>query len=187
MQTLRLSIPDSQVKDEAAVVRMHQAIIDKIAAVPGVTVGRARLDGHDDRATAGTIRSTRRIATYTESQIPPLRLFKFVSPGLHEDDGRLAGGRPRLHLDRRVRACGRSPWSRENLARELWGEPSAAHRQARPALPEGRRGAKSSACVSDMRDDGLNKKAPAIGVLAAADEGLLQPETPDARAQSRAA
>ena len=36
VQTLRLSIPDSQVKDEAAVARMHQAIMDKIATVPGV-------------------------------------------------------------------------------------------------------------------------------------------------------
>ena len=37
VQTLRLSIPDSQVKDEAAVVRMHQAILDKLTAVPGVS------------------------------------------------------------------------------------------------------------------------------------------------------
>src|SRR5205823_5107177 len=36
VQTLRLSIPDSQVKEEAAVARMHQAIMEKIAAVPGV-------------------------------------------------------------------------------------------------------------------------------------------------------
>ena len=37
VQTFRLSIPDSQVKEPEAVARMHQAIMDKIAAVPGVS------------------------------------------------------------------------------------------------------------------------------------------------------
>jgi cell division protein FtsX len=35
--TLRLTIPTAQVKESEAVVRMHQAIVDKIAAIPGVT------------------------------------------------------------------------------------------------------------------------------------------------------
>jgi hypothetical protein len=35
--TLSLSIPGAQVKEPEAVVRMHQAIMDKIAAIPGVT------------------------------------------------------------------------------------------------------------------------------------------------------
>ena len=37
VQTFRLFIPESQVKELAAVARMHQAIMDKIAAVPGVS------------------------------------------------------------------------------------------------------------------------------------------------------
>ena len=36
MLTFRLSIPSAQVKDADAVVRMHQAIADRIAAMPGV-------------------------------------------------------------------------------------------------------------------------------------------------------
>ena len=35
--TLSLSIPEAQVKEPEAVIRMHQAIMDKIAAIPGVT------------------------------------------------------------------------------------------------------------------------------------------------------
>ena len=42
VQTLRLSIPDSQVKDEVAVVRMEQAILDKVAAVPESPLSRSR-------------------------------------------------------------------------------------------------------------------------------------------------
>ena len=80
MQTFRLSIPESQLKERAAVARMHQAIMDKIAAVPGVS----------SVALASTVTMTgegwhdplfARDRTYSESQIPPIRLFKFVSPG----------------------------------------------------------------------------------------------------------
>src|SRR6185369_12512012 len=35
--TLSLGIPSAQIKEPEAVVRMHQAIAEKIAAVPGVT------------------------------------------------------------------------------------------------------------------------------------------------------
>jgi hypothetical protein len=37
VQTLRLSIPESHVKEPEAVTRMHQAILDKVAAIPGVS------------------------------------------------------------------------------------------------------------------------------------------------------
>src|SRR5262249_33836019 len=80
VQTFRLSIPSSQVKEPEAVVRMQQAILDKIAALRGVgSVTMSRLvpmtgqGWHDplyveDRA-------------YAESAIPPIIEFKMVSPG----------------------------------------------------------------------------------------------------------
>src|SRR5262249_53419618 len=37
IQTLRIFIPESQVKDPVMVARMHQQVADKIAAIPGVT------------------------------------------------------------------------------------------------------------------------------------------------------
>ena len=80
VQIFRLSIPDSQVKDEAAVARMHHAIMDKVATVPGVasialtsTVTMSG-DGWHDPIYAQD-------RTYTESELPPIRMFKFVSPG----------------------------------------------------------------------------------------------------------
>src|SRR5262249_37868750 len=81
VQTLRIAIPASQVRDEGAVVRMHQAIMDKIAAIPGVT--SVALTSYVEM-TAGSgwhdpVYAQDRI--YAESQIPAIRLFKFVTPG----------------------------------------------------------------------------------------------------------
>jgi predicted permease len=156
VETLRLGIPDSQVKEEAAVMRTHQAIIDKIAAVPGVmsvalssTVTMTGDGWHDpiyaqDRA-------------YTESQIPPIRLFKFVSPGyMRTMGGTLIAGRditwPDVYGTRPVAMVS------ESLARELWGQPTAALGKRIRPNPNGV-WRDVVGVVSDMRDDGLNKKA----------------------------
>jgi putative ABC transport system permease protein len=79
--TLRLSIPSAQVKEPEAVVRMHQAIVDKIASIPGVTsvgltsvVPMTGADWHDPIFAADK--------SYEQGQLPAIRLFKFVSPGL---------------------------------------------------------------------------------------------------------
>jgi predicted permease len=156
VQTFRLFIPESQVKERAAVARMHQAIMDKIAAVPGVSsVALASTvtmngDGWHDPLFA-------RDHTYSESQIPPIRLFKFVSPGYMRAMGAsLVAGRDftwdDLHQLRPVAMVS------ENLARELWGQPAAAiGRFVRPYTQGAWR--QVVGVVSDMREDGLDKKA----------------------------
>ena len=159
VQTLRLSIPGSQVKDEAAVARMHQAIMEKIAAVPGVssvalasTVTMSGQGWHDSLYAQDR--------TYSESQIPPIRLFKFVSPGYIKTMGAsLVAGRDFTWTD----AYEMRPVTMvsENLARELWGTPSAAiGKRVRPYANGVWRDVVG--VVSDMRDDGLNRKAPAV-------------------------
>ena len=159
VQTLRLSIPGSQVKEEAAVARMHQAIMDKIAAVPGVasvalasTVTMSGKGWHDPLYAQDR--------TYSESQVPPIRLFKFVSPGYMKTmGGSLVAGRDFTWAD----AYELRPVAMvsENLARELWGQPAAAiGKRVRP-YPKGV-WREVVGVVSDMRDDGLNKKAPAV-------------------------
>jgi putative ABC transport system permease protein len=178
LQTLRLSIPDSQVKDELAVVHMEQAILDKVAAVPGVTsaalVTTVTMTGdgwHDplyaqDRA-------------YTESQLPPLRLFKFVSPGFMKTiGGTLVAGRDFTWTDAYEQRS--VAMVSESLARELWNEPAAAlGKRVRPYQNGVWR--EVVGVLSDMRDDGLNKK-PATAVYWPL---LTRPfsETPDARPQ----
>jgi predicted permease len=159
VQTLRLGIPDSQIKDEAAVTRMHQAIMDKIAAVPGVasvaltsTVTMTG-DGWHDPVFAQD-------RTYSESQLPPIRLFKFVSPGYMKTmGGSVIAGRDFTWADAyQLRPVAMVS---ENFARELWGEPHAAIGKRIRPYPTGV-WREVVGVVSDMRDDGLNKKPTTV-------------------------
>jgi putative ABC transport system permease protein len=159
LQTFRLSVPGSQIKENEAVARMHQAILDKLSALPGVT----------SVALASTVTMTgngwhdplyARDRTYSESQIPPLRLFKLVSPGYMKTLGTpLVAGRDFTWTD--LYELRRVAMVSENLARELWGQPAAAlGKWIRPyAKGEWR---EVVGVVGDMRDDGLNEKAATV-------------------------
>jgi predicted permease len=158
VQTMRLSIPESQVKEEAAVARMHQAIMDRIAAVPGVasvalssTVTMSGDGWHDPLYAQDR--------TYTESQIPPIRLFKFVSPGYMKTmGGSVVAGRDFTWAD--VNDLRPVAMVSENLAREMWGAPAAAiGKRIRPYAKGSWR--EVVGVLSDMRDDGVNQKATA--------------------------
>ena len=155
--TLRISIPEAQVKDEEAAARMQQAIQEKVAAIPGVaSTGLGSgipLDGNDwhdpvfaeDRA-------------YTEGQIPPLRVFRFAAPGFLKTMGTpLVTGRDLTWSD----AYDRLPVAMvsEGLARELWGSPTAAlGKRIRETSKSSWR--EIVGVVADVHSDGLDKKAP---------------------------
>jgi len=159
VQTLRLTIPESQVKEESAVTRMHQAIMDKMAAVPGVeSVALASTVTMTGNGQHDPIYAEDR--TYTESQIATIRMYKFVSPGyMKTTGGRLIAGRDftweDLYDQRPVAIVS------ENLARELWNEPAAAiGKRVRPYPKSVFR--EVVGVFSDTRDDGVNQKAPAV-------------------------
>ena len=158
LQTLRISIPRSLVSDAVQVVRTEQAIADRIAALPGVTsVGFASTipltSGWQD-----PIFTEDRISS--PSQIPPVRHFKFVSPGVLQTAGNsLVAGRDFTWTD--VYDKRNVAMISDNLARELWHEPAAAlgkRVQERPGAPW----REIVGVVSDEYDDGLNQPAPAI-------------------------
>src|SRR5262245_25047441 len=159
IQTLRIFIPEAQVKDPVMAVRMQQQIMEKIATVPGVTsvalttiIPMADNGWHDPVAAEDKI--------YPEGQIPPIREFKFVSPGLIATMGnRLVAGRDFTWTDlydkRQVAIVS------ENLARELWQQPAAAlGKRIRDSGTAPWR--EIVGVVSDERDDGVDQKAPAI-------------------------
>ncbi len=157
--TLSLSIPEAQVKEPEAVVRMHQAIMDRIAAIPGVTaVGLTSVVPITGRGRHDPIFAADR--NYQQGELPPIRTFKFISPGLLKTMGNtIVAGRDFTWADlydmRPVAMVS------ENLARELWKEPSAAlGKQIRdnPGAPW----REVIAVIGDERDDGIDKKAPAI-------------------------
>jgi putative ABC transport system permease protein len=159
--TLSLGIPTAQVKEPEAVVRMHQAIMDKIAAIPGVTsVGLTTVVPMTDSGWRDPIFAADK--TYEQSQLPSIRLFKFLSPGLLKTMGNtLVAGRDFTWAD----VYDKRPIAlvSENLARELWKEPSAAiGKQIRENMNSAWR--EVVGVVGDERDEGVDKKAPAIAL-----------------------
>jgi putative ABC transport system permease protein len=96
---------------------------------------------------------------YAEGQLPPIRLFKFVSPGLLKTMGNpLIAGRDFTWTD----VYDKRPVAMvsENLAREVWHDPAAAiGRHIRENLKAPWR--EVIGVVGDERDDGVNQKVPA--------------------------
>jgi putative ABC transport system permease protein len=81
VQTFRIYIPETEVPDSERerIVRMHEAILNKLAAIPGVASASfstaVPMDGVNSM---DPIFAQDR--TYAEGELPPLRRFKFVSP-----------------------------------------------------------------------------------------------------------
>jgi len=159
VQTLRISIPTSEVKDAADVIRMHQAIVDKVSAIPGVSsVGLTSQVPMTSQGWHDAVYAEDH--AYAESQLPPMREFKFTSPGLFKTMGNeIVAGRDFTWADnlekRRVVIVS------ENFARELCGSPAAAIgkriRETRQAPWR-----EIVGVVADERDDGVDKPAPAF-------------------------
>jgi predicted permease len=165
IQTVRVAIPFLQMPNPEQVTRAQQAILDKLAAIPGVTsagfASAAPLEGIEpnwDVVLAETQGDP--IAAFMRGQIPPLRFFKNISPGYLRAMGtKLVAGRDLTWPD--VYDQRRSALVSENLARELWGSPSNAL---------GKRFLEIASSpwwqvigvVENVRENGVDQNAPAI-------------------------
>jgi len=160
LQVMRISIPDSLVAEPERVVRMQNEIMNKLAAIPGVEstafASEMPMEGYDSAWDE----------IYAEDKVPskgeiaPLRLYKYVSPDFFRTAGtRLVAGRELTWTE----VYGLRPvvMISENLAREMWGTPSAA---------VGKRVREFSSMpwhevigvVQDARENGVQEKAPEI-------------------------
>jgi len=158
IQTMRITFPLSLVPEPERVARLQNDIVDKLAALPGVTsvafTSAMPLEGapYDWDAILAEGK------TYGVNVIPPLRLFKNVSPGFFKTAGtRLIAGRDYTWTD----FYGRRPVAiiSENLARELWGTSFAAlGKRIRTGLGSWR---EVIGVVQDVRDNGVRETAPA--------------------------
>jgi putative ABC transport system permease protein len=159
VQLLRISIPDTQVKEPERVMRMENDMLDKLAAIPGVK-SAALASGAPLEGFGGNDVLYARDKTYATGQIPPIRAFRNVTPGFFKTDGTaLIAGRDYSWTDlydkRRVAIVS------ENLARELWGSPAAAiGKQVRTGLKDDWR--EVVGVVADVYDRGVDQKAPAM-------------------------
>ena len=120
---MRISIPPSLIADPQLVTRTQNNIVDKLAAIPGVTsVGFADampMEGIQSNWNGIEIEGKKL------GEDTPLRLFRYVAPGFFHTLGtRIVAGRELTWTD----IYGRRPVAiiSENLARESWGSPSAA-------------------------------------------------------------
>jgi predicted permease len=159
VQTFRVIIPEAEVPDTQAerVVRMDQEIMDKIAAIPGVSsVGVSTGIPMDGNSSYDPIFAQDR--TYAEGQLPPLRRFKFVTPSFFGTLGiPILTGRD-ISWEDLYKSIPVAIVS-ENLAREYWSEPAAAlGKRIRVGTTDDWR--EIVGVVADTHDDGVNQDAP---------------------------
>lgn len=158
VQTARISIPESGAPSAEQVAQIQKAILEKAATIPGV-VSAAFVDGlpmDPDHHNGSLIAVEDR---FIPGQMPPNRNVKNVSPAFFATIGtRLLAGRDftwdDLAQHREVALVS------ENLAREYWGQPSAAiGKRLRPGA-FGDKWLAIIGVVEDVHDDGANKQAP---------------------------
>lgn len=157
--TLRLYIPESQVKDPIAVVRMEEAIRDKIAGLPGVRAvsisNSVPMDGSNENDPVFP-----EDRPYAANQLPPLRRYKYVTPGYFHTLGTpLLAGRDMTWTD--IYQKRPVVMVSESLAREYWRSPGGAlGKRVRETNTGTWR--EIIGVVGDVRDNGADQKAPAM-------------------------
>ena len=159
LQTVRISIPSSLIREPQLVIRTQNDLTDRLRSIPGVTsVGfaseapmEAEPPNWDNIFPEGK--------TYP-GNVAPLRRFENISPGfLHTNGTRLVAGREFTWTD--VYGLRPMVMLSENLAREFWGTPSAAvgkRLRQYPFTPW----QEVIGVVQDVRQNGIQEKAPDI-------------------------
>jgi predicted permease len=159
IQTFRFYIPDTQIpdKDRDRIAQMQQAILDKLSSIPGVSSAAfttaVPLDGYDSNDILYA-----QDHMQNEGELPPIRRFKFVSPGEFATLGtKLLAGRDLTWTDiyqkRPVAIIS------ENFAREYWHDPSGAiGKRIRVASTDDWR--EIIGVSQDVHDNGVDQSAP---------------------------
>ena len=159
IQTFRLAIPEVEVPKAENVMRREEAIAQNLAAIPGVTsVALANSVPMDGGHWMDPVFAQDR--NYADGSQPPLRRFKFVSPGFLKTFGiPLIAGRDFTWVETYQRLP--VAMVSENLAREYWGSPAnALGKYIRVGTKDDWR--QIVGVAGDLLDDGTNKDAPTI-------------------------
>jgi len=158
LQVMRLSIPETLLRDSTTVVRTQNNILDKLAAIPGVSsagfAASVPMSGAEPRWDQILIKGKN-----YEGESPPMRLYNYVSPGYFRTAGtRLVAGRDFTWAEvYGVRPIGIVS---EGLARELWGSPRAALGKRFQEFP-GTPWHEVVGVVQDVRENGVDQVSPA--------------------------
>ncbi|MDT7816833.1 MAG: putative transport system permease protein [Acidobacteriaceae bacterium] len=159
VQTFRFYLPETQIPDAQPerVVRMDEEILNKLAAIPGVSsVSFSTAVPMDGRSSADVVFAQDHM--YGEGELPPIRRFKFVSPGFFATLGtQILAGRDLTWTD----TYQKRPVAiiSENFARQYWRDPQdALGKRIRPGNIDDWR--EIVGVVQDVHDDGVDKPAP---------------------------
>ena len=159
IQILHAFIPTEHVKEPERVMRMEQAMMDRLAAIPGVSSialsSGAPMEGFNNNDLLYA-----EDKSYAAGDIPPVRAFRSVTPGQFKTIGTpLLAGRDftwnDLYQKLHVAIVSR------NLAQEMWGSAEAAlGKRIRPDPKSPWR--EVVGVVGDLHDNGIQKKAATI-------------------------
>jgi predicted permease len=159
LQTFRLYVPETQVPDSERerLVRMEQEMLNKAAAIPGVSaVSFSSALPMDGTSSSDTLAAQDR--TYKEGELPPIRRFKFISPGFFATLGTpMVAGRDLTWMDiyQKIPVAIIS----ESFAREYWHDArSALGKRIRVGTTDEWR--EIIGVAGDTRDDGVNQPTP---------------------------
>ena len=158
LQLLRIGIPDSLIHETERVMRTQNEILDKLATIPGVKSAafgsEMPMEGFDSDWDTIFIEGK----TYHKGELPPLHLYKHISPGFLAAAGtRILAGRDLAWDD----VYGLRPVViiSDNLAREAWGSPTNAigkRLTEDPDLPW----REVIGVVQNVSEKGVQEKAP---------------------------
>jgi predicted permease len=159
LQSFTIVIPESRVpeKDPSRVIRMEQEIQEKLASLPGVKqVAFGSAIPMNGSSSNDLVYAQDR--AYAEGQLPPIRRFKFISPGYFSTLGTpLVAGRDFAWNDlygKRLVAI-----VSDNFAREYWhGAQNAIGKRIRVTPADEWR--EIIGVVADTHDDGVSQPAP---------------------------
>ena len=157
--TMRISIPQALEPDPRQVARLHEQIVRRIEAIPGV-----ESVGLSSSVTLDGVRSMDPVFVEDfpgpQGQIPPLRRFKWIGERYIETMGnRVIAGRTITWAD--IHNTAPVVMVSENFAREFWGEPSKAiGRRIRPSPENPWR--EIVGVVGDERQDSVTEAPPTV-------------------------
>jgi putative ABC transport system permease protein len=157
LQTLRLAIPRDAAGDDARLAAVQQDLVTRLASLPGASsaglTNGLPMTGFSsqDPIFAGD-------RAYAASDIPPLRHFIRVGPGLFRTLGTpVVAGRDYEWTDLRERRD--VVVISENFAREYWGSAAAAIGKRIKSNPNDN-WSEIIGVVGDVRHDGVDQPAP---------------------------
>jgi predicted permease len=157
--TFNIDIPSTQIPDSQAerVLRMEQAIQDKVASIPSVT-SVAISTGIPLGGSYNYNPVAAQDHTYKEGELPPLRHMRYIGPGFFSTMGTpMVAGRDVTwaeEFQKRPVAI-----ISENFAREYWGNAqNALGKRVREGAPE--EWHEIIGVVNPIYDDGVDKPAP---------------------------